>query len=371
MRTVCYTVSEREVAVVLQFGHPVVAQTEPGLYFKLPFVQEVTRLPKTYQFWIGNESEILVDLPTADGKKIDVTPWAAWRITDPIRFLEVLRTVENAQSRVQAFVRGAVRNAVTSYNLTDIVRSTNRKLTYSFQVEAPEFGHANAPGEAVKPAPGPGPSEIAGRGYAGTQEARGADHEEGPRRVVGGGRSGEERPGHRTGRRGHFADRVRGPGPRGGLFPAHRLHAIDRLPLHQRRGCRKQEILNRTDAEVQKLLGEGSQEASAIKGKVDAEIIDLYAKAITRHRRILQFHPHLGSLRSLVGGRNPADPQHRQSLPEPAADQHGRAGRTEAALRPPEPKHGEGRRAVPLGYGATGRLGSRSLSRWHALNGVS
>ena len=68
----------------------------PGAVLQAALRAGSDRLPKTYQFWIGNENEILVDLPTADGKKIDVTPWAAWRITDPIRFLEVLRTVENA-----------------------------------------------------------------------------------------------------------------------------------------------------------------------------------------------------------------------------------------------------------------------------------
>ena len=46
-----FTVNERELAVVLQFGQPVKKITEPGLYFKMPFVQEVRRLPRTKQFW--------------------------------------------------------------------------------------------------------------------------------------------------------------------------------------------------------------------------------------------------------------------------------------------------------------------------------
>ena len=52
-RSVCYTVSERELAVLLQFGQPVASRTEPGLYFKLPMIQEVLRLPKTLQVWHG------------------------------------------------------------------------------------------------------------------------------------------------------------------------------------------------------------------------------------------------------------------------------------------------------------------------------
>ena len=43
---------------------------------------------------------------------------------------------------------------------------------------------------------------------------------------------------------------------------------------------RKKEIINKTEAEVQKIEGEGKQEANILKGKADAEIIDSYAKAI-------------------------------------------------------------------------------------------
>jgi modulator of FtsH protease HflC len=51
--SILYTVSERELAVLLQFGEPVAERTRPGLYFKLPMIQEVMRLPKTLQVWHG------------------------------------------------------------------------------------------------------------------------------------------------------------------------------------------------------------------------------------------------------------------------------------------------------------------------------
>ncbi|MBA4015751.1 MAG: hypothetical protein C0483_01040 [Pirellula sp.] len=62
------------MAVILQFGEPVESRTEPGLYFKLPLIQEVRRLPKTLQVWHGSKpQEQLVDVPTKDGKKIEIT----------------------------------------------------------------------------------------------------------------------------------------------------------------------------------------------------------------------------------------------------------------------------------------------------------
>src|SRR3954453_17769588 len=145
--TVCYTVSERELAVLLQFGQPVASRTEPGLYFKLPFIQEVLRLPKTLQVWHGTrQSEKLVDVPTADGKKVEVTVWAVWRINDPVQFVRTLRTVPNAESRVKEFVRSTARDTITTYNLAEIVRSTNRKMSYTLGLPPEMIARAGAPG---------------------------------------------------------------------------------------------------------------------------------------------------------------------------------------------------------------------------------
>ena len=116
-RTVCYTVNERELAVLLQFGQPVASRTEPGLYFKLPFVQEVLRLPKTLQVWHGtHQSEKLVDVPTADGKKVEVTVWAAWRITDPAQFVRTCGRcrMPSRGSRSSSAARPAIRSPRTT-----------------------------------------------------------------------------------------------------------------------------------------------------------------------------------------------------------------------------------------------------------------
>src|SRR5262249_55307071 len=146
-----YTVSERELAVLLQFGQPVASRTQPGLSFKLPLVQEVLRLPKTLQVWHGTaHDERLVDVPTADGKKVEGTVWAVWRITDPVQFVQTRRTVPNAESRVKEFVRSTARDTITTNNLAEIVRSTNRKMTYTLGLPPELVARPGAPGQ--KPA---------------------------------------------------------------------------------------------------------------------------------------------------------------------------------------------------------------------------
>src|SRR5262249_7832935 len=146
---VLYTVNGRERPALLQFGQPVASQTQPGLYFKLPVIQEVMRLPKTYQVWHGtSQDEKLVDVPTADGKKVEVTVWAVWKITDPVQFVRTLRTVPNAESRVKEFVRSTARDTITTLNLAEIVRSTNRKMTYTLGLPPETVARAGAPGKA-------------------------------------------------------------------------------------------------------------------------------------------------------------------------------------------------------------------------------
>jgi modulator of FtsH protease HflC len=290
--SVLYTVDERELAVLLQFGQPVASRTAPGLYFKLPMVQEVMRLPKTLQVWHGTaQDERLVDVPTADGKKVEVTVWAVWRINDPAQFVRTLRTVPNAESRVKEFVRSTARDTITTNNLAEIVRSTNRKMTYSLGLPPEMIARAGEPGKAADDAgpdramldfivpPEAKESVTRGRLEITDQIRKNAQHA-----LAEGGQTPAK--GQATGRGIELVDvglsRIE-------FVPQVREAAFDRaislmeaiaIKTTSEGEQRKKEIINKTKAEVQKIEGEGKQEASITKGRVDAEIIDSYAKAI-------------------------------------------------------------------------------------------
>ena len=294
-RTVCYTVSERELAVLLQFGQPVASRTTPGLYFKLPLVQEVLRLPKTLQVWHGtHQSEKLVDVPTADGKKIEVTVWAAWRITDPAQFVRTLRTVPNAESRVKEFVRSTARDTITTNNLAEIVRSTNRKMTYTLGLPPEMIAAATAAAAATRvERPAAKELEQAIPDFVVPPEARES--------IVLGrlkimdqikqdAQQALAQDGTREGRDlGRGIELVDVGLSRIEFVPEVREAAFERaVSLMEAIATkttsegeqRKKEIINKSQAEVQKIEGEGKQEANVLKGKADADIIDSYAKAI-------------------------------------------------------------------------------------------
>jgi modulator of FtsH protease HflC len=100
--------------------------TGPGLHMKVPFIQVVHSFDKRWLEYDGDANEI----PTKDKKYIWVDSYARWRIIDPLRFFQAVRDERGGQSRLDDIVDGETRNAVASYDLIEVVRSSNR----SFQV---------------------------------------------------------------------------------------------------------------------------------------------------------------------------------------------------------------------------------------------
>jgi len=272
-----FTVSERELAVVLQFGKVVKSVEEPGLYFKIPMVQQVRRLPRTRQFWKNRPNDILVDLPTKDGKKIEISIWAIWRINDAEQFVKVMRTVDNAEQQVRQRVRAGIRDVITSYNLSEVVRSTDRELTYSFGLEdlPDDSGDAELPstdlsqvGEQAEIRIGREKIMEEIRLRIEKQIAAGSDDDNATDRGI---------------------ELVDVGISNIGFVESVRRAAFDRLRAfmeaiaarYRNEGeQRKQEIINEANAEAEKIRGEGEEQSKRIRGEVEAEIIESYATAI-------------------------------------------------------------------------------------------
>ena len=118
-----YTVSETEQVIITQFGRPIGGVIDrAGLHLKVPLIQDVHRFDKRWLEFNGDANEI----PTRDKKYIWVDTYARWRITDPLRFYQAVRDERGGQSRLDDIVDGETRNAVASFDLIEIVRSTNR-----------------------------------------------------------------------------------------------------------------------------------------------------------------------------------------------------------------------------------------------------
>jgi len=129
-----YQVHEVNQVIITQFGEPTGDPvTEPGLHFKIPFVQQTNYFEKRFLEWDGNPNQV----PTKDKRFIWVDTYARWRIVDPLRFFQRLRDELGAQSRLDDILDGETRNAVARYDLIEIVRSTNRDPD-TVQIESDE-----------------------------------------------------------------------------------------------------------------------------------------------------------------------------------------------------------------------------------------
>ena len=124
--TATYVIPEGQQAVIVQFGDPVRHVTEAGLYWKIPFIQDVVRLEKRLLPWDGAPT----NMPTKDKRRIFIDVWARWRIVDPLKFYQVVKTEQTGQKRLDEGVDSAVREVIAKNNLIDAVRTTDSPLEY-------------------------------------------------------------------------------------------------------------------------------------------------------------------------------------------------------------------------------------------------
>jgi membrane protease subunit HflC len=132
-----YTVSEIEQVVITQFGRIVGEPVkEPGLKFKLPFIQKIHVFNKNLLEWDGDPGQI----PTLDKTFIWVDAFARWKIVDPVKFFQTVNNRFNAVGRLNDIIDPAVRNAITSNQLIDAVRKSNRELELEEGMDSSDGG---------------------------------------------------------------------------------------------------------------------------------------------------------------------------------------------------------------------------------------
>ena len=120
-----YSVDETEQAVITQFGR-IVGQpkTDPGLKFKIPFIQKANYFNKNLLEWDGDPGQV----PTLDKTFIWVDTFARWKIVDPVKFFQTVNNRFAAVGKLNDIIDPAVRNFITSHHLIEAVRKSNRTL---------------------------------------------------------------------------------------------------------------------------------------------------------------------------------------------------------------------------------------------------
>ena len=122
--TCFYTVREDEYACVFRFSEIVSTTGEPGLHFKVPFVDKVQYFSKATQLYDIPPSEVT----TFDKQNMTVDCYILWKIADPQQFYRALGTTAKAEDRLDSITYGAVKREMGKLAQADIINMEDGAL---------------------------------------------------------------------------------------------------------------------------------------------------------------------------------------------------------------------------------------------------
>lgn len=121
-----FVIKENQYGLVREFGKIERIISEPGLYFKVPFIQEKDTVTKELLLYDIAKSDVI----TQDKKSMIVDSFVLWRVTDPKVFAQTLNTSEqNAEGRINVAVYNSIKNVISSMTQSDIIAARGQKLT--------------------------------------------------------------------------------------------------------------------------------------------------------------------------------------------------------------------------------------------------
>ena len=138
--TSMFTVHLTQTAVLIELSKPKDIITEPGLYFKIPVLQKVRYFSKQL---LDNDSPP-TEVITRDKKNLLIDNFSLYRIVDPLKFLETVRTENGARSRLDDIVYSELRVEIGTHDLMDVVTENRNlimaKVTEESNKKAAEYG---------------------------------------------------------------------------------------------------------------------------------------------------------------------------------------------------------------------------------------
>ncbi len=119
-----FTVHQIEQVLVLQFGEPIRAISEPGLKFKIPFVQNIVTLDKRILAFDAPAEEVIA----SDQKRLVVDSFLRFRITDPLKFYQSVGNETVARSRLASILNSGVRKVLGQETFSTVLSGEREEL---------------------------------------------------------------------------------------------------------------------------------------------------------------------------------------------------------------------------------------------------
>lgn len=135
-----YILRADEQAVVLRLGKVNATRTDPGMYFKLPFVDQLTRYSKKLIEYDADPVAVV----TSDKKNLVFDTFALFRISDPETFFRRVRTIGSVQQRLDDSIYSSVRIVSGRLSLDELVKDKRQyaieQATLIAREQSKEYG---------------------------------------------------------------------------------------------------------------------------------------------------------------------------------------------------------------------------------------
>ena len=119
-----YIVDKTEYAIEILLGDPVEIVMKPGLNFKFPFVSRIIYMENRLQDYDADPGAVF----TKDKKEMKVDTYSKWRVSNPLKFYETVRTTGGAHARLDDIIYSQTREVLGQHTLVEIVSGNRREI---------------------------------------------------------------------------------------------------------------------------------------------------------------------------------------------------------------------------------------------------
>ena len=127
-----YIVDKTQYAIEIRLGDAVATVTDPGLEFKVPFITRIFYVENRIQDFDADPGSVF----TKDKKEMIVDTYSKWRVEDPLKFYQTVRTVSGALARLDDIIYSQTREILGKHTLVEIVSGNRKEIRETISINS-------------------------------------------------------------------------------------------------------------------------------------------------------------------------------------------------------------------------------------------
>ncbi|RKM62300.1 protease modulator HflC [Butyrivibrio sp. CB08] len=121
-----YVVHQNEYVTVRRFGKIIAIESEPGIHFKTPVIDDTQSISAKIVLYDIPASDVI----TKDKKSMITDTYVLWKVSDPLKYVQTINAIEaRAEERIEASVYNATKNAISSMTQDEVIEARGEQLT--------------------------------------------------------------------------------------------------------------------------------------------------------------------------------------------------------------------------------------------------